>query len=419
MDFMFKQPFELLLGYRYTRAKRRNGFISFISLSSMIGIALGVFALITVLSVMNGFQQELRDRILGMTSHMTLSEEMETLDEWQELYQQVHEIEKVIGAAPNVMGQGMLSFGEKVKGVAVRGILPNYEHEVADIGSKMVAGSLSDLKKKKYNVVIGVELANALGVSIGDKIMLISPQISTSLMGVMPRTKRFTLVGLFEAGMFEYDSGLAIVHLADAQKVFKMKGKVTALQLKLENMFETNQVRSEIGAQIDKMLYTRDWTQQHANFFKAIQMEKKMVFIFLTLIIMVAAFNIVSTMIMVVTDKQKDIAVLRTIGTTPFSIQIIFIIQGLIIGIVGSVVGGILGVVASLNIDVIVPFFEQLFGFKFFPADIYYISSIPSDLHWEDVWLVSGLAFVMTLIATLYPAYKASKIEPAEALRYD
>lgn len=416
---MFKQPFELLLGYRYTRAKRRNGFISFISLSSMIGIALGVFALITVLSVMNGFQQELRDRILGMTSHMTLSEEMETLDEWQELYQQVHEIEKVIGAAPNVMGQGMLSFGEKVKGVAVRGILPNYEHEVADIGSKMVAGSLSDLKKKKYNVVIGVELANALGVSIGDKIMLISPQISTSLMGVMPRTKRFTLVGLFEAGMFEYDSGLAIVHLADAQKVFKMKGKVTALQLKLENMFETNQVRSEIGAQIDKMLYTRDWTQQHANFFKAIQMEKKMVFIFLTLIIMVAAFNIVSTMIMVVTDKQKDIAVLRTIGTTPFSIQIIFIIQGLIIGIVGSVVGGILGVVASLNIDVIVPFFEQLFGFKFFPADIYYISSIPSDLHWEDVWLVSGLAFVMTLIATLYPAYKASKIEPAEALRYD
>lgn len=416
---MFKQPFELLLGYRYTRAKRRNGFISFISLSSIIGIALGVFALITVLSVMNGFQQELRDRILGMTSHMTLSEQMETLEDWQPLYQQVKTIKHVTGAAPNVMGQGMLSYGEKVKGVAIRGVLPEYEPEVADIGSKMVAGSLDDLKEKEYNVIIGVELANALGVSIGDKIMMISPQVSTSIIGVMPRTKRFTLVGLFEAGMFEYDSGLAIVHMDDAQKLFKMKKKITALQLKLDDMFETNAVRLSIGEEVEKVLYTRDWTQQHANFFKAIQMEKRMVFIFLTLIIMVAAFNIVSTMVMVVTDKQKDIAVLRTIGATPLSIQIIFIIQGLIIGIVGSVSGGILGVIASLNIDVIVPFFESLFGFKFFPADIYYISNIPSDLHWGDVWLVSGIAFIMTLVATLYPAKKASQIEPAEALRYD
>ncbi len=416
---MFKQPFELLLGYRYTRAKRRNGFISFISLSSIIGIALGVFALITVLSVMNGFQQELRDRILGMTSHMTLSEQMETLEDWQPLYQQVKTIKHVTGAAPNVMGQGMLSYGEKVKGVAIRGVLPEYEPEVADIGSKMVAGSLDDLKKKEYNVIIGVELANALGVSIGDKIMMISPQVSTSIIGVMPRTKRFTLVGLFEAGMFEYDSGLAIVHMDDAQKLFKMKKNITALQLKLDDMFETNAVRLSIGEEVEKVLYTRDWTQQHANFFKAIQMEKRMVFIFLTLIIMVAAFNIVSTMVMVVTDKQKDIAVLRTIGATPLSIQIIFIIQGLIIGIIGSVAGGILGVIASLNIDVIVPFFESLFGFKFFPADIYYISNIPSDLHWGDVWLVSGIAFIMTLVATLYPAKKASQIEPAEALRYD
>ena len=416
---MFKQPFELLLGYRYTRAKRRNGFISFISLSSIIGIALGVFALITVLSVMNGFQQELRDRILGMTSHMTLSEQMETLEDWQPLYQQVKTIKHVTGAAPNVMGQGMLSYGEKVKGVAIRGVLPEYEPEVADIGSKMVAGSLDDLKEKEYNVIIGVELANALGVSIGDKIMMISPQVSTSIIGVMPRTKRFTLVGLFEAGMFEYDSGLAIVHMDDAQKLFKMKKNITSLQLKLDDMFETNAVRLSIGEEVEKVLYTRDWTQQHANFFKAIQMEKRMVFIFLTLIIMVAAFNIVSTMVMVVTDKQKDIAVLRTIGATPLSIQIIFIIQGLIIGIIGSVAGGILGVIASLNIDVIVPFFESLFGFKFFPADIYYISNIPSDLHWGDVWLVSGIAFIMTLVATLYPAKKASQIEPAEALRYD
>ncbi len=416
---MFKQPFELLLGYRYTRAKRRNSFISFISLSSMIGISLGVFALITVLSVMNGFQQELRDRILGMTSHMTLSEEMDRLDNWQSLYKQVVEIDKITGAAPNVIGQGMLSFGEKVKGVLVRGVLPTYEPEVSDIDSKMVRGKLQDLKEKEYGIILGLELANSLGASVGDKIALIAPQGSVSPMGIVPRIKRFTLIGLFEAGMFEYDSGLAVIHMKDAQKVFKMRGKITALQLKLENMFETNEVRLSIGEHIEKVLYTRDWTQQHANFFKAIQMEKRMVFIFLTLIIMVAAFNIVSTMVMVVTDKQKDIAVLRTIGATPASIQLIFIIQGLIIGIVGSVAGGILGVVASLNIDAIVPFLETVFGFKFFPADIYYISKIPADLNWNDVWLVSGLAFSMTLLATLYPAYRASKIEPAEALRYD
>lgn len=416
---MFKQPFELLLGYRYTRAKRRNGFISFISLSSMIGIALGVFALITVLSVMNGFQQELRDRILGMTSHMTLSEGQDKLANWQGLYKQVSKIEQVTGAAPNVMGQGMLSFNGNVKAVLVRGVLPAYEPEVADISSKLIEGSLEDLKDKKYSIILGVELANSLGVSIGDKITMIAPQGTISPMGVIPRIKRFTLTGLFEAGMHEYDSGLAIVHLKDAQKVFKMRGKITALQLKLDDMFEVDKVRKYIDNNFKKVLYTRDWTQQHANFFKAIQMEKRMVFIFLTLIIMVAAFNIVSTMVMVVTDKQKDIAVLRTIGAAPSSIQLIFIIQGLIIGIIGSVAGGVLGVLASLNLDVIIPFFENIFGFKFFPEDIYYISNIPSDLHWDDVWLVSGLAFTMTLLATLYPAYRASKIEPAEALRYD
>ncbi len=416
---MFKLPFELLLGYRYTRAKRRNGFISFISLSSMIGIALGVFSLITVLSVMNGFQEELRDRILGMTAHMTLSEQQDRLGDWQALYKQVRGLKHVTGAAPNVMGQGMLTHGDKVKGVLVRGVLPKYEPEVADIESKMIVGHLAELKPRAYGIIIGKELAQSLGVSVGDKVTMVAPQGSVSPMGVIPRVKRFTVTGIFEAGMFEYDSGLAIINLQDAQKVFKMKGKVSALQLKLDDMFNVKEVRNEIGDKVKKLLYTRDWTQQHANFFKAIQMEKRMVFIFLTLIIMVAAFNIVSTMVMVVTDKQKDIAVLRTIGATPGSIQAIFIIQGLIIGIVGSVAGGILGVIASMNIDVIVPFIERIFNFKFFPADIYYISTIPSDLHWEDVWKVSGLAFIMTLIATLYPARRASKIQPAEALRHD
>lgn len=416
---MFKQPFELLLGFRYTKARRRNGFISFISLSSIIGITLGVFALITVLSVMNGFQQELRDRILGMTSHMTLSEQYDRLGNWKSLYDNVIGLDHVVGAAPNVMGQGMLAHGDKVKAAIVRGVDPKYEPEVADIDSKMKMGKLSDLKPKGYGIILGSELANSLGVTVGDKLTMVAPEGTVSPMGVIPRVKRFTVTGIFEAGMYEYDSGLAIVDISDAQRVFKMHGKVSGLQLKLDDMFKTRQVRKEIGQHVDRVLYVRDWTQQHANFFKAIQMEKRMVFIFLTLIIMVAAFNIVSTMVMVVTDKEKDIAVLRTIGASPRSIQSIFIIQGLIIGTVGSVVGAILGVITSLNIGTIVPFIENLFGFKFFPPDIYYISEIPSDLHWQDVWTVASIAFVMTLLATLYPARRASKTQPAEALRYE
>ncbi|BBN59584.1 lipoprotein-releasing ABC transporter permease subunit [Hydrogenovibrio marinus] len=416
---MFKQPFELLLGFRYTRAKRRNGFISFISLSSIIGITLGVFALITVLSVMNGFQQELRDRILSMTAHMTLSEQYERLGNWHDLYDKVIHLDHVKGAAPNVMGQGMLAHGDKVKAAIVRGIAPKYEPQVADIDSKMKFGQLADLKPKGYGIILGSELANGLGVSVGDKVTMVAPEGTVSPMGVIPRVKRFTVVGIFEAGMYEYDNGLALVNISDAQRVFKMHDKVSGLQLKLDDMFKTSLVRKEIGQHVDRVLYVRDWTQEHANFFKAIQMEKRMVFIFLTLIIMVAAFNIVSTMVMVVTDKEKDIAVLRTIGATPASIQSIFIIQGLIIGTVGSIVGAILGVITSLNIGTIVPFIENLFGFKFFPPDIYYISEIPSDLHWSDVWTVSIIAFVMTLLATLYPARRASKTQPAEALRYE
>lgn len=416
---MFKLPFELLLGYRYTRAKRRNGFISFISLSSIIGIGLGVTALITVMSIMNGFQQELRDRILDMTAHVTLSERGERLNHWQDLYSVAKQLPHVEGAAPNAMGQGMLTHGDRVKGVLVRGVLPKYEGQVADVESKMVYGHLSDLKSKGYNVILGTELANGLGVSVGDKITLVAPQASISPMGVVPRLKRFTVSGLFEVGMHEYDSGLAIVHMADAQRVFKMGQQVSALQLRLDDMFAVRDVREAVAENIDDVLYMRDWTQQHSNFFKAIEMEKRMMFIVLTLIIMVAAFNIVSTMVMVVTDKQKDIAVLRTIGATPISVQTVFIVQGLIIGTFGAILGVIGGVTISLNIDVIVPFIESVFGFKFFPADIYYISKIPSDLHWEDVWTVSGLAFVLTLLATIYPARRASKIQPAEALRYE
>ncbi|GKT11630.1 MAG: lipoprotein-releasing system permease protein [Thiomicrorhabdus sp.] len=416
---MFKLPYELFLGLRYTRAKRRNSFISFISLSSMIGIALGVTALITILSIMNGFQDELRERILGMTAHMTINESNDRLQDWDKLYNLMINQPHVEGAAPNIMEQGMLTSGNQVKGVAVRGVLPAFEGQVADIDTKMVQGKLALLTPRSYNIILGSELALSLGVSIGQKVTLIAPQGSISPVGIVPRIKRFTLVGVFEAGMHEYDSGLAIIHLNDAQKVFKYGSDVGGLQLKLDDLFLVGKVKHQLAMVADKTLFLKDWTQQHSNFFKAIEMEKRMMFIVLALIIMVATFNIVSTMVMVVTDKQADIAVLRTIGATPASIQLIFIIQGLVIGVLGSLLGLAGGLTLALNIDVIVPFIESLLGIEFFPADVYYISTVPSKVDWNDVWSVTGLAFVLTLLATLYPARKASKIQPAEALRYE
>ena len=416
---MFKFPFELFLGLRYTRAKRRNGFISFISLSSMLGIALGVTALITVMSIMNGFQEELRSRILGMTAHMTVMEYDRKLSNWQPLYQVFKTLPHVEGVAPNVTAEAMLTHKGEVQGVMVRGIDPKLEPQVSNIGSKIEEGSLMDLQNQPYGMIVGAELAAKLDVKLGDKITLIAPQGSVSPMGLLPRLKRFTVVGVFHAGMYEYDSGLVLIRMQDAQKVFKFRDRISGLQLKLDDLFVTNVVRKEIANRVDRPLYVRDWTQEHANFFRAVNMEKKMMFIVLALIIMVAAFNIVSTMVMVVTDKQRDIAVLRTLGATPLSIQWIFMTQGLVIGVIGAVLGLIGGVTLSLNIHTIVPFIENLFGFKFFPPDVYYISEVPSHLEWSDVWSVTILAFVLTLLATLYPAWRASRVQPAEALRYE
>jgi len=416
---MLNLPYEVMLGLRYTRAKRRNGFISFISFSSLIGIALGVTALITVLSIMNGFQEELRDRILGMTAHMTVNEESDRLSDWNTLYNQLINQPHIEGAAPNVMEQGMVTIGNKVNGVAIRGILPEFEGQVADIESKMVIGSFSDLEPKKYRIILGSELALSLGVAVGDKVTVIAPQGSVSPVGVVPRIKRFTVSGIFEAGMHEYDSGMVIIHINDAQKLFKYGDEVSALQLKLDDMFNVGEVKNQLAETIEQNLYLRDWRQQHINFFKAIEMEKRMMFIVLTLIVMVAAFNIVSTMVMVVTDKQSDIAVLRTIGATPMGVQLIFIFQGMILGMFGVILGLIGGLSLALNLDVIVPFIEELLGFQFFPPDIYYISTVPSKVVWSDVWYITGLAFLLTLLATLYPARRASKVHPAEALRYE
>ena len=416
---MFKRPFELFLGLRYTRAKRRNGFISFISLSSMLGIALGVTALITVMSIMNGFQVELRSRILGMTSHMTITQFDRRLSNWQKLDKEIEGMPHVMGAAPNVMAQGMVTHGGAVQGVMVRGILPTMEPKVSDIASKLISGHLVDLQKRPYGIILGSETAAKLGVNLGDKITLIAPEGNASPMGFLPRLKRFTVVGVFHAGMYEYDSGLVLVHLRDAQKLFKLKNRVTGLQLKLDDLFLVHQVRQAIEKKVGAGYIVKDWTQEHANFFRAVNMEKKMMFIVLALIIMVAAFNIVSTMVMVVTDKQRDIAVLRTLGATPLSIQWIFMTQGLVIGLIGGLLGLLGGVSLSLNIHTIVPLIEKTFGFKFFPPDVYYISEVPSHLEWSDVWSVTILAFILTLLATLYPAWRASRVQPAEALRYE
>ena len=416
---MSKLPYELLLSWRYTRAKRRNGFISFISMSSMIGIALGITALITVLSIMNGFQQELRDRILGMTAHMTLTEAGNRLEDWQSLYNQVIDRPKVLGAAPNIIEQGMMTGNGEVKGAMIRGILPEQEGQVSDINEKMLIGNLQMLKPKSFEIILGSELASNLGVSVGDKVTVIAPQGSVSVVGVVPRIKRFTVVGIFEAGMHEYDSAMSFIHIEDAKVLFKYGNAVSGLQLKIDNLFDVFEVKQDFAEQLTGRYYLRDWTQQHVNFFKAIEMEKRMMFIVLALIIMVAAFNIVSTMVMVVTDKQSDIAVLRTIGASPTNIQNIFILQGLIIGSLGALLGLIGGISLASNIDVIVPFIENLLGIQFFPADVYYISKVPSLIIWSDVYYVAGIAFLLTLLATLYPARRAAKIQPAEALRYE
>jgi lipoprotein-releasing system permease protein len=416
---MLNLPYEIMLGLRYTRAKRRNGFISFISFSSLVGIALGITALITVMSIMNGFQEELRDRILGMTAHMTVNEEHNRLSDWNSLYNQLINQPHIEGAAPNIMEQGMVSMGAKASGVAIRGVLPEFEGQVADIESKIVNGSFSALAPKKYRVLIGSSLALSLGVTVGDKVNLIAPKPNFSPIGATPRIKRFTVAGIFETGALDYDSAMVIVHIRDAQKLFKYGDEVSALQLKLDDMFSVGAVKNQLAYVVDKNLYILDWRQQHINVFKAIEIEKRMMFVVLTLIVLVAVFNIVSTMVMVVTDKNSDIAVLRTIGATPMAIQMIFITQGMVIGLFGVILGLTGGLSLALNMDVIVPFIENLFGFQFFPPDTYMLSKVPSKVIWSDVWYITGIAFVLTLLATLYPARRASKIHPAEALRYE
>lgn len=417
--------FELFVGIRYTRAKRKNHFISFISLTSMIGIALGVAALIVVLSVMNGFQKELRTRILGVASHLEITGNNNQLADWQNVAASTLKQEHVLVSAPYITAQGMLSFGQGVQGAIIRGVLPATEEKVADLGRHMKAGSLNSLRSGEFGIILGADLAYAIGAQIGDKVVVLAPQGQFTPTGVVPRIKQFTLVGLFQIGMYEYDAGLALIHMDDAAKLYRMGDNVSGVRLKLDDLFDAPTISKAIEQRLNQApnangaYFVTDWTQQHANFFRAVQMEKRVMFIILTLIVAVAAFNIVSTLVMAVTDKRADIAIMRTFGASPKSIMVIFIIQGALIGLIGTVLGAIFGIVIALNIGTIIPFIEGLFHVQFLAKDVYYISDLPSELVWSDVTTIIMMSFILSLLATLYPSWRASKINPAEALRYE
>jgi lipoprotein-releasing system permease protein len=411
--------YELLVGLRYTRAKRRNHFISFISAISMAGIALGVGALIVVLSVMNGFQKELRTRILGVASHVQISGANNQLADWQAVAKLASQDPRVVGSAPFVNAQGMLAAGQAVRGSVVRGILPDREEQVAEIGLHMRAGKLDALKPGEFGIVLGSELARALGVLTGDKVALIAPQGLVTPAGVIPRLKQFTVVGVFEIGMFEYDSGLALIHMQDAQKLYQMGDAVSGVRLRLDDLFAARTVARELMKNFPSDLYATDWTRSHANFFRAVEIEKRVMFIILLLIVAVAAFNIVSTLVMLVTDKQADIAILRTLGASPASIVKIFMVQGALIGVIGTLAGVVIGLLVGYNVDTVVPAIEQVLGFKFLAKDIYYISDLPSDVQLGDVATIGIVSLVLSFIATLYPSWRASRVNPAEALRYE
>ena len=415
---MFR-PLLLYIGLRYMRGRQRTQFISFITLTSVLGIALGVSALITVLSVMNGFESELRERILGMTSHTTVTGRMNRLSDWQTVQQQLVNEAHILGSAPFVDGQVMISSGQRVSGTLVRGVYPEYESGVSTIAEKMITGSLDLLTAGEYGLVLGVELAGYLGVSVGDRVAVISPQLNTTPAGILPRLRRFTVVGFFKVGMYEYDRNMAVMHLADAAKLFRLAGSVSGLRLKLDDLFKAPVIARTLADKFYGQYRVSDWTQSHSNFFHAIQTEKRVMFIILLLIVAVAAFNIVSTLVMVVTDKRGEIAILRTQGLTPKSVMGIFIILGSMIGLIGTGLGIIGGLALALNIETIVPAIESFLGVQFLAADVYYISDLPSKLIWSDVWVISIMSFSLTLLATLYPAWQASRVNPAEVLRYE
>lgn len=417
---MFKQPYEWIIGWRYTRAAKRasrNTFISFISMISMAGIALGVAALIIVLSVMNGFQKEVRDRMLSVLAHIEIVADG-GIENWQQTAQVARTHPDVRAAAPYIAAQAMLTRDENVRGVQLRGILPGAEEEVTSIGAQLQGGNLALLKPGEFNIILGNQLARAMGVGLGAKVMVVVPQGSVTPAGVLPRLRAFTVVGVFESGHFDFDSSLALAHIDDVQKLLRLDG-YGGVRLRLSDMQLAPRVAQDLEHLLGPRFYARDWSSQNRNWFSAVQTEKRMMFIILALIIAVAAFNLVSTLVMTVTDKRADIAILRTMGATPASIMKIFIVQGLAIGIIGTLAGVALGCLVAANIDVIVPAIEHALGTQFLPRDIYFISELPSDLRRSDVVSIGFVSFGLAVVSTLYPSWRAAKVKPAEALRYE
>jgi lipoprotein-releasing system permease protein len=421
MSIMQKLPFEWLVGLRYTRAGKRssrNSFISFISLISVSGIALGVAALIVVLSVMNGFQKEVTDRMLSVLAHVEIFDARGSMPDWQIEAAEARKNPEVIGAAPFEETQGMLIRDDELRPAVIRGVLPEQEPTVSDVSRQVKRGSFTALEAGSYNIVLGIELARALHVGLGEKVTLALAQGQATPAGVLPRLRSFTVVGIFEAGHNEFDSGLAFVHITDAEKLLRLDAP-SGLRLRLSDMHRAPQVALDLKRSMHPDLIMRDWSKLNANWFAAVQTEKRMMFIILTLIIAVAAFNLVSTLVMTVTDKQADIAILRTLGASPRSIMKIFMIQGALVGILGTAIGITLGVTVALNVDVIVPFIEHILGVQFLSKDIYYISTVPSDLRWPDVYKIGCVAVLLAFVATLYPSWWAARVKPAEALRYE
>jgi lipoprotein-releasing system permease protein len=417
IDILRSLPF--FIGLRYTRAKRRSGFVSFISLASMLGIALGITALITVMSVMNGFQKEVRASMISVASHIQILNFEKGLADWPKLLAETQAQKDVIGVAPFVNGQGLLSIGQSVRGVGIRGIDPALEASVSDIGIKMRIGKTTDLRPGEYGIVLGSYLARALMVNVGDRIQLMTPQGSMTPVGMQPRLRSFTVVGVFSSGHHEYDVNLALIHLRDAQVLFRLEDNVSGLRVKVADVNEARSIARRLQDNLKFDGVVQDWTVENATYFRAVEIEKRMMFIILTLIIAVAAFNLVSTLVMVVRDKHPDIAILRTLGASPGIIMQVFLVQGALVGAIGTVLGVVGGVLLALNVGAVVSAVESAFGFRVLSPEIYFLSSLPSDLRWADVWVTAVIALALALVATLYPSWSASKVNPVDALRYD
>lgn len=415
---MFSQ-LPVSIGLRYSRAKRRNGFVSFIGWVSIIGIAIGVWALITTISVMNGFGNELRGRILDVASHVTVESRSPWLSDWQNVREQVKTISNNDAIAPYISGQGLVTVGNTARGTLIRGIDPEFESKVSSLSKHMTFGSFDDLKAGDFKIIIGEQLAQQLNVGPGAKITLMSPQGQATPAGIVPRLRRFEVVGFFNLGMYEYDSSLILTHIEDAGRLLNSDGQVTGLRLTLDDVYQAPDLRYDVAQNLGERFFVSDWTRKHRNFFRALVVEKRVMFILLFLIVAVAAINIISTLVMVVTDKRSDIAILRTMGMKSSGIMQIFFVQGITSGLVGTFIGGTLGVLTALNLGSIIAFLESVFGFQFFPPDVYLITDFPAELRLTDLSAIIFGSIVISMVATLFPAWRASKVQPAEALRYE